>query len=111
MLRLGDDDSGAVVLVVVHGGDSHLFLKGSLLFSSVADAGDDDDNDNCCDGSSNCSSNGSTIALGIVTIAGIVVRRGIVRVIFWAVALEVTATVDTVCLVAISHVYIIIKID
>ena len=58
---------------------------------------DNDENDDSCDGSSYCSSNGSSSVLGIIVPAGIVVGTSIVGIIFWAVAIVVAAAIETVC--------------
>jgi hypothetical protein len=81
------------------------------LSSSVADTGDNDDKDNSGDGSANCSSDSSTIAIGIVVPAGSVVIATIgIAIVFWAVAVGITAVIDTVPLVA-THDFKIIRVD
>jgi len=81
------------------------------LSPSVADTDDNDENDNSCDGSTNCTSDSSSI-IGVVAPAGSVVGVIVVgRIVFWAKAIVITATHGAACAVASNHVFIIIKID
>jgi len=70
------------------------------LSPSVADTDDNDENDNSCDGSSNCTSDSSTSTTGVVVPAFCVVGAIVGRVVFWAIAIPITATPGAVCAIA-----------